>query len=271
MTDISILLPTRGRTTALETSVMSLLEQCSDPARIELLLSFDEDDTESSQWFLDHLAPKIQAAGGRYTCWSSPRLGYIRLNEYVNFLAGHAQGNWLMFWNDDAVMKTKNWDREICVHDGQFYVLRMPTHREHPYAIFPILPRAWYELFGYISPHQISDAWVSQMAYLLDIMRNILVAVEHDRHDLTGNNKDATFDQRVMLEGRPSDPKDFNHEGWRKKRLDDTARLAGMLTTRGQDMTWWENVKVGRQDAWVKMCSPEFDPNKQVSRERYGR
>ena len=74
-----------------------------------------------------------------------------------------------------------------------------------------------------------------------------------------------------MLEGRPSNPKDFNHVDWRKKRLDDTARLADMLTTRGQDMTWWENVKIGRQDAWVKMCSPEFDPNKQVSREQYGR
>ena len=265
--EISVLLPTRGRTQTLENSVLSLLENCQNPDSVELLLLFDDDDTESSSWFTNNLAEKVDSLGGRFTCWQTPRLGYVRLNEYVNFLAGKASGAWLMFWNDDAVMRTADWDAEIRKYHGKFLCLRMPTHREHPYAIFPIIPRAWYELFGYISPHQISDAWVSQIAYLLDIMQTIPVSVEHDRHDLTGNNKDQTFLERRMLEGRPSDPRDFNHSTWRKLRLSNAHSIYEMLQKQGVDMSWYQAVLRGEQEAWSKMCSDEFDPNHQVSRQ----
>jgi hypothetical protein len=265
-TDISVLLPTRGRTKALETSVMSLLSRCHHPQRMELLLAFDDDDKESSQWFIDELSDKITDQGGRYSCWEVPRFGYIRLNQYVNYLAEHARGQWMMFWNDDAIMESSHWDDVITQYHGQFRVLRMPTHREHPYAIFPIVPRQWFDTFGYISPHQISDAWVSQIAYLLDIMQTVPIAVKHDRHDLTGNNKDSTYDQRIMLEGRPSDPRDFNHVTWRNRRLQDANKIATMLEHQGTPMTWFRKVLAGQQDAWEKMISDEFDPNHQVTR-----
>ena len=266
VTDISVLLPTRGRTTALQTSILSLVSNACDPGRCEILLVFDDDDQSSSQWFLQNVAEEIDRLGARYSCWQLPRLGYIRLNEYVNFLAKQSQGKWLMFWNDDAIMISKNWDKEITAHDGHFKVLRMPTHRDHPYAIFPIVPRIWFDLFGYISPHQISDAWVSQIAFMLDIMQNIPVQVEHDRHDLTGNNADATFHQRVMLEGRPSDPRDFNHLDWRSRRMRDATRMCEWLEGQGNDMSWFRRVMRNEQDPWEKMCSPQFDPNRQVSK-----
>jgi hypothetical protein len=262
---ISVLLPTRGRTDALKRSVLTLLETAADPRSVEILLAFDEDDTDSVQYFQDHVVHKIDDLAATYVAVQTPRLGYVRLNEYVNLLAGHAQGRWFMFWNDDAVMQSRAWDDRIRAHDGHFRVLRMPTHREHPYAIFPILPRDWYELFGYISDHQISDAWVSQIAYMLDIMHNIDVVVVHDRHDLTGNNADATFQQRVMLEGWPSDPRDFNHLTWRNRRVNDAARICEMLEQQGQSMTWFRSVIAGQQDPWAKMTSAEFDPNRQLA------
>jgi hypothetical protein len=249
----------------LERSIMTLTDRVSNPSDIEIMLAFDEDDVVSTEYFQDHIASRIDSQGVNYTALQTPRLGYMRLNVYVNLLAKHAQGHWLMFWNDDAVMQTQDWDLRIREHDGHFRVLRMPTHNQHPYAIFPILPREWYDIFGYVSDHQISDAWVSQIAYMLDIMHNIAVDVVHDRHDLTGNNKDDTFHQRVMLEGRPSDPRDFNHITWRQRRVNDARRICQLLESRGLDMSWFQSVITGKQDPWAKMISAEYDPNRQLA------
>lgn len=247
----------------LDSSIMSLLDLAKDPGSIEILLMFDDDDQQSFEWFQTNVAPKIDTAGSRFTAWQTPRLGYEHLHKYVNFLAGQAQASWLMFWNDDAKMLTPAWDNEIRSVTG-FHVLRMPTHNEHPYAIFPILPRAWYEFFGYLSCHQLSDAWISQIAYLLDIMQNIPVRVIHDRHDLTGNNRDSTFEERVILEGNPSDPRDFNHVDRRQHRINDAEKLCRLLESQGREMSWFRAVIAGTQDPWEKMISPEYDPNRQV-------
>ena len=265
-TKISILLPTRGRTDALDRSIMSLINLASDPKNLQFVLAFDNDDTASSAYFVKTIAPNITNAGALYTCLEFSPLGYTRLNEYVNKCADVASGDWLMFWNDDAFMESANWDQEIIKHTGEFCCLRMPTHNEHPYAIFPIIPKKWHELFGYLSAHQISDAWISQISYMLDIVKNINVKVIHDRHDLTGNNNDETFKNRVMFEGRPEDPRDFNHLSWRKCRLNDAIKISQYLDSVGQDTTWFRNVLALTQDPWETMTSPEFDPNKQLKK-----
>jgi glycosyltransferase involved in cell wall biosynthesis len=264
-TKISVLLPSRGRTDALDRSIMSLINLASDPKNLQFVLAFDNDDKSSSAYFVENIAAKIDNAGAGYTCLEFVPMGYIRLNEYVNQCAKAASGDWLMFWNDDAFMESAEWDTEITKHTGQFCCLRMPTHKEHPYAIFPIVPRKWYELFGYLSPHQISDAWISQMSYMLDIMKNIDVKVVHDRHDLTGNNNDETFKNRPMLEGNHNHPQDFNHDSWRKRRVVDCVTINTYLKTIDQDTEWFRNVLDGKQDPWAKMCGPECDPNKQLS------
>jgi hypothetical protein len=243
---------------------MSLIDLVHDTSDIELLLGFDDDDAATVGYFLSHIAPDLDQRGVTYMASEFPPMGYVRLNEYVNLLAGQAQGQWLMFWNDDAVMHTQDWDLRIHEHDGEFRVLRMPTHNEHPYAIFPIIPRAWYNLFGYVSAHQLNDAWISQIAYMLDIMINIPVSVTHDRKDLTGNNDDATYRQRIIFEGQPNDPRDFNHITYRNMRVNDAARICQNLEQQGKDMSWFRNVIAGRQDPWVRMTGPECDPNGQL-------
>lgn len=263
--DISVLLPTRGRTDALKRSLMSLAGLANRTANFDIWLAFDNDDTESFHWFEQNIAPELTDRGCRFTAMGFERLGYIRLNEYLNSLARAAQGRWLMFWGDDAVMQSQDWDLRI-LEVSQFRILRMPTHNQHPYAILPIIPRAWVDLFNYISAHQLTDSWVSQIAYMLDIMLDIDVEVLHDRFDITGNNKDNTWENRPMLEGRPNDPKDFNHESWRRQRFEDAKKIAGLLANQGNDMTWFENVCKQKQNPWEKMCSPEKDPNRQMSR-----
>lgn len=265
-TELSVLLPTRGRTEALRVSLESLLSHAAIPNQIEILIAFDHDDEHSYRYFESNIAPMLDHYHGRYTCFGFDRLGYIRLNEYVNYLASQACGRWLMFWGDDAIMQTDGWDQRILEVD-RFRVLRIPTHNQHPYAIFPIVPRTWFDLFGYISAHQLSDTWCSQIGYITNIIHNIDVSVVHDRFDITGNNNDDTWHNRPMLEGNPQDPRDFNHHVWRQHRWRDCARIVEHLRAQHDDVVeWFDRVCAGTQDPWEKMFSPEYDPNNQVKR-----
>lgn len=261
--DIAILLPTRGRSDSLERSVKSVIELASDASRVQLMFGFDNDDDIGTKHFEEELQPWLDDQGINYTAMSFAPLGYIRLNEYVNELARNSDARWLVFWNDDAVMETQDWDKEIMKHEGEFKLLAFHTHHDHPYSIFPIAPRKWLDLLGYLSPHQISDAWLSQQAYMLDIWERIEVDVLHDRHDLTGNNNDETFQNRPMLEGNPKDSRDFHSVQQMALRHNDCAKIATYLQNeRGHDMSFFANIFNGTQDPWEKLA--KNDVNKQM-------
>lgn len=261
--NISILLPTRGRSDSLERSIRSVIELADNPNLIQIMLGFDNDDEVGIKHFTDVIEPWLKEQRVSYTALSFEPLGYIRLNEYVNEMARRSDARWLVFWNDDAVMETRGWDTEIMKWDGQFKLLAFLTHNLHPYSIFPIAPREWLDLLGYLSPHQISDAWLSQQAYMLDILERIPVTVLHDRHDLTGNNNDETFQNRPMLEGNPQDPRDFHSKTQIDLRHYDAAKIANYLSTeRGQDMSFFANIFAGKQDPWEKLKAN--DVNKQM-------
>ena len=261
--NIAILLPTRGRAEMLERSIQSLISMAKDPNQIQLMLAFDNDDEVGTKHFEQVVQPWLDDNMINYTAMTFEPLGYIRLNEYVNELARNSDARWLVFWNDDAVMETQDWDNEIMKWDGQFKLLAFRTHNLHPYSIFPIVPRKWLDLLGYLSPHQISDAWLSQQAYMLDIMERIPVEVLHDRHDLTGNNKDETFLNRPMLEGNPMDPDDFHSIHRTDIRQKDSAKIADYLQKEcGINMKFFADIFTGAQDPWEKLKIN--DVNKQM-------
>jgi len=252
--DIAILLPTRGRAEMLERSVQSLITLAQDSDRVQIMFGFDNDDNIGLTHFKESIQPWLDDHDVAYTAMMFEPMGYIRLNEYVNILAKNSDAKWLVFWNDDAVMQSQDWDEEIMKWDGQFKCLAFDTHNQHPYSIFPIVPRAWLDQLGHLSPHQISDGWLSQTAYILDIMQRTDIKVLHDRHDLTGNNNDSTFLNRPMLEGNPSDPRDFHSFYQNKLRETECAKLAEYLEKdRGMDMTFYKNVVAGTQDPWEKL------------------
>lgn len=263
--DIAVILPTRGRKELLKTSLMSLINRARNPEKLQIIIGHDNDDRDSIDYAQKEIFNELSERGIWTRLLEFEPMGYVRLNEYVNALAGQSNARWIMFWNDDAVMQTQDWDTEISRHNGKFHVLRVKTHNEHPYSIFPIVPREWYYLFGYLSLHQLNDAWISQIAYMLNIMYNIDVEVLHDRHDITGNNKDETFNKRIMFEGNPGDPRDFNHQSYTIKRYLDAKKIAWYLQSRGEDITWFRDVASGKQDPWERMLN-EFDPNGQVKK-----
>lgn len=256
---ISILLPTRSRQEALDRSVSSLIQHADHPGDLQWLFGWDEDDTATYQWFETNVLPKIEATGARYTCMAFPPLGYGRLHEYVNTLAAQATGDWFVFWNDDAVMLDDHWDTVITDHQDRFCLQAFDTHNKHPYSIFPIVPRAWYDEIGHLSLHPLNDAWLSQIAWLLDVVVRLDVRVEHERFDLTGKNQDQTFKDRVIYEGNVSDPRDFNYIDNRRLRSGEANKLARYLGRLGYDMTYWNEIAQGNRDPWSKMLASDVN------------
>jgi hypothetical protein len=260
--DISILLPTRGRSDALMSSIQSLYDLADDPGTIEFLFGMDNDDVVGMENMLHNVIPWIEKYKVQHKIVIFERYGYNNLHKYVNGLAEHSQGSWLFFWNDDAVMQTAGWDARIREKSGEFKLLSVHTHNEHPYSIFPILPRKWFEILGHISQHSSNDAYVSQLAYYLDIFERIEVYCDHNRFDVTGINNDATYQQRKIMEGDPTCPGDFNHSDEVALRTMDAAKLATWMQDQGLDLTFFTAAWEGRQDPWEKMRAN--DTNNQV-------
>lgn len=250
---IAVLLPTRGRTDLLSRSVISLFEKCSDKSQIKLLLAFDNDDSIGLDHFENSVQPWLDNNNVEYEAVGFERMGYACLNRYYNELAKYANPDWYFVWNDDAVMQTQGWDDVIKKYTGQFRLLKIHTHFEHPYSIFPIVPQAWYNLFGHFSRHQMIDAELSQIAYMLDLIEIVDIEASHERADLVGKQEDATDQARVRFEGNPANPWDFHNNQVTNQRIADTGVIAKHMASLGMDTAWWERVKTGKQDPWEKL------------------
>ena len=259
---IAVLLPTRGRTEALTTSVTSIIDLAHNVSRIQLLFGFDNDDETGLNHFTKVIQPLLDQRGVAYEAQSFKSMGYAGINRYYNHLAKSTDSDWLFVWNDDAVMETPGWDQVIEQYTGQFKLLKVHTHNDHPYSIFPILPRAWYNLMNHLSRHQMIDAELSQLAFLLDIMQVIDVNVTHNQVELTKNATDS-LKPKLRFEGNPTNPVDFHHPQISSRRLQDCDVIADYMNTIGLDTTWWQGVKSGKLYAWQKLI--ELDVNNQMN------
>ena len=254
--DITVMFPTRGRPASLERSLKTLLERTANISNIEVLLAIDRDDQPTIDHCLTVIRPWLESIRCSYKFLQFERQGYSHLHRYINELAQHARGDWLFFYNDDAAMETAGWDQILLENGNEFCLLRTETNHEHPYAIFPIIPREWIEITGHFSQHQLNDAWVSQIGWMLDIVKTIPVMITHERYDLTGENRDSTYTQRQIFEGNPTDPRDFNHVNLRKIRFDEAVKIADFLKeTYGRDMSWFEDALSSKHDVWEKMLA----------------
>jgi len=260
--NVAVLLPTRSRTDALTASITSIVELADDVSRIQVLLGLDDDDQVGLNHFTNVIQPFLDEHEVDYEAQSFKSMGYAGLNQYYNQLARSTTADWLFVWNDDAVMKTQGWDTEIAKYTGEFKLLKVHTHNDHPYSIFPIVPKIWYDMFRHLSRHQMIDAELSQMAFLLDLMQVIDVDVVHNQVELTKDESDP-LKPKLRFEGNPTHPWDFHHPTNTSRRYADCDTIANYMRTIGLDTAWWEGVKTGKNYAWGKLV--ELDVNKQMS------
>jgi hypothetical protein len=252
---IAVIMPTRGRTEILLNSLKSLVLNADDVSRIQILLAFDEDDNIGYPYYESTVKPWMAQVGVANIVWKSPRLGYRRLHDYYNFLASQAKSDWIVGWNDDARMESQGWDSEIVKYTSQFKLLAFRSNHDHPYAIFPVIPRDWIHILGHYSLHNQTDAWISQIAYALDIYHPIDSYVIHERADLVdGVEKDATYQEREYLEGDTSNPLDFAHPEMTRLRYQDTDKLAWYLQRIGVTNTWMD-VLSGKLSPFEKLLA----------------
>jgi len=253
MKKISVLLATRDRPEMLEASIDSLMINVSDSENVEILLGIDDDDKKTLEFVqTDEFQNKMQDEYNvDVQAVLFERMGYKNLHQYMNQLWGQANGEWLMLWNDDAIMETKDWDLEIGKFDDEFALLKFnQTNHMHPYALFPVIPTDWCRLIGHFSLNSQNDAWLNLIAKPLGIIRNIPVDVMHDRFDLTGNNNDEIFNSREYAEGNPEDPDDLMHENMVKSRDAIMHKISWYCDRIGQTEVaeYFSKVKTGEID-----------------------
>lgn len=163
-------MPTRGRVELAKQSIASL-----GKGDFEVLLAIDWDDEESVKELTNI---------GHESLTISERFGYGRLHCYYNWLASEANGDWLMLWNDDAIMETPDWTDIISKYDHTIPQV-LNVWNENGDNLFPLISRKWYEIVGHYSRNPHVDSWVQLIGQRLGIQVYVPgIKIAHQGEDL---------------------------------------------------------------------------------------
>lgn len=184
---ISLLLPSRDRPEPLRRSVYMAYSLAADVNNVEVLIGNDPDDETTAEVGRE-LHERYE---GVRVIRTARRFGYRQFNEYFNILAGYANGDWLVLWNDDALMQTFHWDLRLLAQEPGVATLITVNHR--PFNTFPAVHRKVYEAMGHYSLSIHCDSWVHDVGQEAGCLQETGIEVLHDRADLTGNNNDAIY------------------------------------------------------------------------------
>jgi len=223
---VSFLIPTRGRPELVANSIDSILSTAKDPDSVGIYLGIDKDDQPSVDF----------AMKSKYKYEIFTRMGYKNLYKYYNQLAGMTDSDSVVIWNDDAVMLTKGWDVVLNQYDKYLLILRMQViNHPHPFALFPVVPKKWIEILGYLSPTAQIDRFIYEVIHNLNPvpMANIPVECEHHRFDVSGKNKDATYEAREYMEGDPSNPEHIDSPANQKIIKESAMKLLAFIQKNG--------------------------------------
>jgi hypothetical protein len=189
---ISVCFASRGRPGSLAAAIGSLITLADDPARVQVLIAADPDDAAGTG---------KAAAGAGAACWVAPeRYGYTGLHHYLNELATMTDGQWLMWFNDDARMLTQGWDTVIRGWPRPAVLWPHANHLTHA-NLFPVWPGAWSDATGRVSPVQHMDSYLQGLGQQLQRHDQIPVHILHDRADVTGGHDDQTYAEGRHLLG----------------------------------------------------------------------
>ena len=204
---VSVMLPTRGRSTQLLESVESCVNNAKDPSRLEFVIKVDEDDEETIDT-IQILATAI--APIRISEILGPRgNGFLDIHHWYNKLMWpQAKGDWLLLWNDDSRMLTRDWDEIIRVlvtnpwhgSPGDVCALVPETNDNQSSNETVMVRRKSCEIMGHVFGSPYGDSWLLQVMAMVDsVTRLPTVRVEHKRidckekNDSTRNDTDGGF------------------------------------------------------------------------------
>lgn len=188
---LTIFINTRNSVELLKKNLHSLLS-LSDTSvnNYEIIIKVDFDDEES----LEFIKTFTNSAVNVNFIVNSRREGYLSLHESLNKAAGMAQGKYMLLLPTDCEILTQNWNVELenILNEFKIYFLNYNKEnkdgsitnvkdipipqwvQDRKYVkecgvgyfdfLFPIFPTKLKELWGFISPHALSDNWLGDMA-----------------------------------------------------------------------------------------------------------
>lgn len=212
MITVSVLLPSRRREALLRGSITSLVTLAAHPEQVEVLVAADPGDPATQGFTI--AAP----LAGRVLI-TPQRWGRGSLHEYYNWLAPHAAGQWLLIFNDDAVMETQGWDEVIRAQEPGVVVVGS-NHGDH---MFVAVPASWARAAGTLSPTPDIDNVLFDVGHHLGCLRRPPLRVFHAPYYVTGANNDETYQEgcadRVRAAGT----------GWADGREQAMQQMAGAI------------------------------------------
>lgn len=185
MNKVSVLVPTRGRISRLQTLCQSFQATTHGGLGAELVFRVDEDDVES------------RIALGQYKKVVGPRLrGYASMATFYNDVLCIADGDVLMCGNDDMVFRTDGWPELILAaarrYDDGLFNIGVSTFNEDHYP-FSTVSRKMVEALGFLWDPRIYWGDI----FLRDVMgtlgRSIKLPSVAIDHDWAGNAPDLVF------------------------------------------------------------------------------
>lgn len=161
-------MPTRGRPELAKQSIESL-----GKGSYEVLVYLDWDDPTFYKYQLKGCRV---STGGRH--------GYGALHNYYNLLAAQSRGDWILLFNDDAIMETPNWVDIISKYDHTIPQV-LNVWNENGDNLFPLISRKWYEIVGHYSRNPHVDSWVQLIGQRLGIQVYVPgIKITHQGEDL---------------------------------------------------------------------------------------
>ena len=167
---VSICIKSRNRPEQLAKCIQSFIDTVDDISRIEILIRIDNDDYNT--WSKMDLIPDM--VGDRpvpLKILKGPRFGgYVDIWKHDNHLAETALGEFMFYFNDDAIIDSKGWDTVIADYQKHVCILKsdFTMHDNHgntltgdqfPHQenIFPIIHSAIIHANGFFGFHEATD------------------------------------------------------------------------------------------------------------------
>lgn len=169
---IDVLVPSRGHPELLVRSAESLAGLAGSPEQVMIYVAADDDDPET-----------IAVASELGVCRVFHRRpGYAGLHVYYQALAELGSADWLLVWNDDAMMLTAFWDAILHEQPPSVLVADLQSHHSPAMCCFPAVRRTAVNALGRFctdNPHV--DSFWQDVGRATGTIAAVPIHVQHDQ------------------------------------------------------------------------------------------
>ena len=177
---LTLLLPTRGRNKYAKDVIDSYFDLSNNTDTLQIIVKTDHDD----EFDFKYNHPNV-------IILKSDRLnGYPSLHTFANYMLKLATGTWISLGNDDALMRTKGWDKILGEQKVEPILLNtMSVYGETD--IFPIIPTYICNKIGHFSLNAYTDRWLQN---IFINKKTIPIFIDHINEQMNDRTKDDRRD-----------------------------------------------------------------------------